>query len=266
MFISSLRMEYEFYTSINDEKFKPYLRLRKSELSISLGEEYFVAESSRVFEHLLNSSLEIHSVLITPKWLAKTNLELLEKKVPHDKVYLTTEKNMESIVGFNLHQGVMAIAKRPISTSIEELDSRIIVLNGIVNPENVGSIVRTGVSFGFNSYLADQFSSHPFHRRAVRVSMGNVFQTKTLQVDNLLENLHKLKDMGYAVYGADSRVASQNIEKFQFAEKYALIIGSEFKGMSPEIIECCDAIIQINTDYPINASHAASIFMYQASL
>ena len=81
---------------------------------------------------------------------------------------------MNKIVGFKLHSGVMAIGKQPVDVNLSELESPVVVMNGIINSENVGSIIRNCAAFGFESIITDKQTSSPYLRRAVRVSMGAV--------------------------------------------------------------------------------------------
>ena len=242
---------------------KPYFRLRKSELIEQLGHHYFIAETFRVIQQLLDSEVEIHSLLTTKVWLDRLGgFERVSQRVHPDRVYIQSQKTMEQIVGFNLHQGVMAIAKRPSDHPLDRLDSKIIAVNGVVNPENIGSLVRTLVALGYRSFLGDQKSADPFLRRAVRVSMGNVFRIHHHCTSTMVESLKHLKALGYCIIGSDIRNPTAYLPEFSYPQRFVLIIGSEFNGMDPEVLALCDEIVAIPGDVPMNASHAAAVLMY----
>ena len=100
---------------------------------------------------------------------------------------------MNSIIGFKLHTGIIAICKQPEPTKIDPLSSPVVILNGIINSENVGSIVRNCSAFGINSLISNKQTSSPFLRRAVWVSMGAVFGLNYYYTYNLEETINELK-------------------------------------------------------------------------
>ena len=260
------------YTIASDLKhpgLAPFVRLRQSAIIEELGHGFFVAETYKVVRLLLESSTEVLRILGTPEWLEKLQPLIQARGLNAEQVICLSLEQMQSVVGFSLHQGLMALAKRPDDSPLSELDSKIIVLNGIVNPENVGSIVRSAIPFGHKSIIADEKSADPFIRRAARVSMGYVFDSKVYRSENLLDDLRILKAKGYRIIGSDLRRPGTRLPDFEFPERYALIIGSEVHGMAPEILDFCDAILFIPTvdsGQAFNASHAAAILLYAASV
>lgn len=255
--------------SREDERILAYLSLRKSSLIEHYGENYFLAETYKVVRPLLRSGLELVSLLSTREYLEEFSKENLLRNIPKQKIFCAPKKVMESIVGFNLHQGLMAIAKRPLDTSLEDLDSKIIVFNHVNNPENVGSIVRSGFGLGFSSYLVDKQSTDPYLRRSVRVSMGHIFSCKVHRTSALTDSLSTLKKRGYQILGSQIAKDTTPLSKHCFSSKIALIIGNEVHGMGEEVLKYCDKKLQIPSavgNYAFNASHAAAILCYAASL
>jgi len=234
---------------INDLRIYYYTGLKKKSGIIDV-QGIFVSEGEKVTVKLLESKLDIISMLALGKYYEKYSSLINRKNLPKDAV-LTAEKNiLEQIVGFKIHAGIMAIGKIPMPVAPNGTDNAIIALNGIVDSENVGSIVRNAVAFGYNSLVYDKQTSSPFMRRAVRVSMGTVFGINHYPTQNLYELLNLLKAIyGYKVVAAEILPDSINIKEFNIPEKFIVVFGSEGKGINPEIIGICDYIVSI----PINA-------------
>ena len=253
-----------------DQRIAAYRSLRKSSLLGMYGSNYFLAETYKVIRKLLLSNIEVESILCTAEWMERLQQENLLKRIPKQRLFCAPKKVMETIVGFNLHQGLMTIAKRPLDTPLMQLGSKIVVFHHVNNPENVGSIVRTGFGLGFSSFLVDSVSTDPFLRRAVRVSMGSVFSCKVHRSTSLSESLELLKNKGYQIVGSKIAKDTTPLGKHRFSEKVAIIIGNEVHGMSEAILKHCNYSLQIPSTvkegYAFNASHAAAILCYAASM
>ncbi len=240
--------------------------MRKAELIEALGPGYFIAESYRVVDHLLNSSIQMYSILGTSEWMDQLGVDRITSRISQENILVRSQAEMQKIVGFNLHQGIMAIGKRPEEVRLEELGSQIIVFNGVVNPENIGSITRTGVALGYRSFLVDVGSADPFLRRAVRVSMGSVFLARIHRSLNLFKSLSELQRLGWSIIGSGIRKPTAFLPKYQFPKKFALVVGSEFNGMDLKVTSICDEVLAIPSETPMNAASAASILMYTGKL
>ena len=143
------------------------------------------------------------------------------------KVYLGSKKELEGITGFQLHHGVIARAKRPKYQSLDELGTRILVLNGLNKAENIGTIMRTCDALGIDSVIIDQNTLSPYYRRAIRVSMGSVFRLKIHESQNLETTLGDLSKRGFQVVGSALRDDAITPEEMNWSGKIALVIGSE---------------------------------------
>jgi tRNA G18 (ribose-2'-O)-methylase SpoU len=173
---------------------------------------------------------------------------------------------MEEIVGYKLHSGIMAIARQPEPASLSELNSPIIILNGIVNSENVGSIVRNSAAFGINSIIVDKYTSPPFLRRAARVSMGTLIDINFHSSLDLIQTIKELKEnYFYKIVSAEINNNSIEINKFIFPEKFALIFGNEGHGISQELLEVSDYIVKISISENVpslNVATTSGVFLY----
>jgi tRNA G18 (ribose-2'-O)-methylase SpoU len=142
-------------------------------------------------------------------------------------------------------------------------------LNGLTSPENVGAIVRTAAAFNVNSLIYDKKSCSPYLRRCIRVSMGNIFQLKVFESENLEDDLIKLKKLNYSIYSTANISGSVDYTNYSYPQKSALIVGSEGHGIDQNILNASDVILKIPINEEVahlNASNAASIFLSRFNL
>ncbi len=250
-------------TNINDSRIELYKSLRFTPKSHTEA-NVFVAEAEKVVLKMLESSIEPVSIFAVPEFYSKYP-DLIElKKFPEDNLFTANKEFMNEIVGFRIHSGIMAIGKIPSDTPIIELDSKIVVLNGIIDAENVGAIVRNCAAFGFNSIIIDEKSSSPYLRRAVRVSMGNVFEIKVHHSRDIIVTIKELKRNGSQIVVAEICDESIALEKVSFSDKYCLIFGSEGNGIDPKIFDLCHQIVHIpiSKNVPsINVAASSAVFL-----
>ena len=231
-----------------------------------IGSDRFIADSSRVVLKLLQTDIPVHSLLATREWI-ETHQASLEK-VP--EIYYATLDEMQAIVGYSLHQGVMCLAHRPADCSLESmLGETILVLDGIAKADNVGAIIRNAAAFNFTHVLVDASTVHPFHRRAVRTSMGNVYGLKVHQTADLPASLRFLADRGYQIMGFENRPQASLLHETQFQKTCAFIIGSEAVGIRPEVLPTLTQMVRIPINqevFALNAACASSVAMYAIAL
>lgn len=239
----------------------PILAQYKSmKFSFKGDSNYFIADSPEVVRKLLLSDIEVESILATKDFFS--NYEIKDDI----KCYSPHENLTDSIIGEGFHKGVMARAKTPKDKSIEQLKGPILCLDGIAKADNVGAIIRNATGFDVNNILISHDSCHPYNRRSVRVSMGNVFKTNIARASDLSSDLIKLKKLGYKVYGLENRPHATQINKVYFSDKSVLVIGSEGHGIRPNILEVIDELVLIpmnNDVYAFNAACASAIALYQ---
>ena len=255
-------MKIQEVGTLDVPQLKPYLTLRRPHEHIQQG--IFVAEGEKVVQRLLRSGLPVVSLLLTPKWFE----ELSEKySLDGPDIYIADKVLLESIVGFSLHQGIMAVGRVPEEPNLLELLRKfvspflVVALDGIVSAENVGVIVRNSGAFGVNAILVDKTSSSPYLRRAVRNSMGAVFRLPILHL-NLPEALPKL---GCKVIAATPN-SDQTLQDAEFNGSLCLVFGNEGSGISAEVLEQCSvrvAIPMLNETDSLNVASASAVFLYE---
>ena len=249
---------------INDERISLYKSLRFTPKSHT-DAKLFVAEGEKVVLKLLKSTLETVSIFAVSEFYDTQHYLSYFRKISPENLFTADLNLMNQIVGFRIHSGVMALGKIPDDTAISSLEDKIIILNGIVDAENVGAIVRNCAAFGFNSLIADESSSSPYLRRAVRVSMGNVFDMKLNHCRDLKSTISVLAKNGYRIIAGEICGNSVPLDKADFGDKYCIIFGSEGKGINQDILNLCDTIVHIpiSDKVPsINVAASSAVFMH----
>ncbi len=257
-------------TSLDFPELQPYRTLRRPLAHQQLG--IFVAEGEKVVQRLLESDLTIRSILLTPEWLSvyRSKIEARGERI---ELYVAEKKLLETIVGFNLHQGIMAVAQVPAPTTIEEVLARhsrpyfLAAVDGLTNSENLGMLVRNCAGFGLQALLVGETSSSPYLRRAVRNSMGAVFKLPVVQTENLAELLTTLRTR-FAIrsFAAHPRADERSLHQAQFGSDCCLVFGSEGGGISARVLEACDervAIPMLNGVDSLNVAGASAVVFYE---
>lgn len=224
----------------------------------------FVADSPKVVNMLLESELEVRSVLATQEYYDEFRELVESKKIA--KLFVVDKKEMQKIVGHKIHHNCMMHGVRPTQTPLENLGDNIIMLDEITSTENIGSIARSAAALGVDSYLLPKQGPHPYGRRALRVSMGYVSRLKTHLYDDIFSTCQALKDMGYKIFAAEVTEDSTPLWHVKVPKKWVLLMGHEGKGIAQEILDICDEVVTIEMQEGVksfNVGVAASIMMYQ---
>ena len=246
---------------------EPYRTLRRPLEHARKG--IFVAEGDKVVRRLLESSLELVSVLLTPQWYQKL---LADNRYFIHEVFVAEKELLETIVGYPLHQGVMAVAKIPEERSWPDAFTTLtgpmllVALDGIVNAENVGIIVRNCAAFGVHAIFVGKTSSSPYLRRAVRNSMGSVFRIPIFHSANLAETLSQLRQGWNVKIIATTPHENITIHDVDLTGNVCFVFGNEGAGISEPVLTVCThraAIPMRNQTDSINVSTAAAVFLYE---
>ncbi len=256
-------------TSLDQPELAPYRTLRRPHEHCQRGE--LVAEGLTVTLRLLASDLELVSLLLTPELLA-LHRAAIEGRVGAAPVYVAAQPLLATIVGFRLHQGMMAVARVPTPPSLDVLLAAhpaplVVALDGLVDPENVGAVVRSAAVLGATALLSGPTSASPWLRRAVRSSMGTVLDLPVVEVADLAgELVHLEREHGLRPVALDPRGATP-IDAADLAGAVALVVGREADGLSPEVLAACRervAIPMIAGADSLNAASAAAIAIWEA--
>jgi tRNA G18 (ribose-2'-O)-methylase SpoU len=246
---------------------EPYRSLRRSEEHERLG--VFVAEGGGVVERLLDSDLEVVSALLSPRWLAALAARLAAR---HEeiRVFVGADELLSSIVGFHLHQGVMALARIPTappltSTLDRALRPRLVVaLDRVANAENLGVIARSCAAFAVDALVVGETSSSPWLRRAVRVSMGSIFRLRVHFAASLVAVIGELRAAGFLVVAATPD--GESLHGVDLGRDCCVVLGHEERGVRPEVRSACERALAIPMPGGIdslNVATAAAVLLYE---
>lgn len=232
-----------------------YARLRETELLNRHEPEkgIFIAESPKVIERALDAGCKPLSFLAEEKYMEKEAKELL-KRCGDIPVYTAGMEVLVQITGYKLTRGMLCAMKRPPLRSVEEIcadASRIVVLEHVVNPTNVGAIFRSAAALNMDGLLLTPGCSDPLYRRSVRVSMGTVFQVPWTCLDESWKwpenGIKLLRSLGFRTAAMALTEDALPIDEICLCseEKLAVILGTEGDGLASETIADCDYRVRI---------------------
>jgi tRNA G18 (ribose-2'-O)-methylase SpoU len=251
---------------------EPYKTLRQTADHRKQG--IFVAEGDKVVARLLESRIEPLSFLLTPEWFEvhRAHLESLPGTIA---VFVGDKALLNTIVGFHLHQGIMAVAKIPESPSLAEavkLSKKpllFVAVEGMTNSENLGVLIRNCAAFGVQALIVGENSSSPYLRRAVRNSMGTIFKLPVLQTENLITTLSELNTLfSVHVVAAHPHSEQTSLPTVDFQRNICVVFGSEGSGISSGVLAACNesaAIPMSNGVDSLNVSNASAVFLYEVA-
>lgn len=256
--------------TLDAPELRPYRTMRRQHEQREQG--IFVAEGEKVVRRLLQSRLTVLSVLMPEKWLP--DLEpLIRARSEEILAFVADKKLLETLTGFSMYQGLLAVAKVPPQPSISEILSStprphlLAAVDGLSSAENMGAVVRNCAGFGLHGLLVGETCSSPFLRRAVRNSMGTVFELPVVETANLAQALRDLRDRGIHCLAAHPRADQRRLSQADFKGDCCLVFGSEGYGISAPVLEVCNEPVAIrmppNID-SLNVASAAAVFMYEA--
>ena len=227
----------------------------------------FIAESPKVIERALHAGYQPVSFLIEHKDLEREAGEIL-KKYPDVPVYTAEYEILVKLTGFALTRGMLCAMRRnplPLAEEICRNASRIAVLENVVNPTNIGAIFRSAAALGVGAILLTPSCSDPLNRRAVRVSMGTVFQVPWTYLgadaaDWPSRGLACLNRMGFRTAAMALRDDSVRIDDARLAQeaKLAIVLGTEGDGLSPDTIAQCDYTVRIPMQHGVDSLNVAA--------
>jgi tRNA G18 (ribose-2'-O)-methylase SpoU len=224
-------------------------------------DEIFIAEGLIAVAKLIESGHPIRSILVTPKMQRRVAELVSDREV---LVHVAEEEVLAATVGFNLHRGVVAAAqRRPLPTVDEAIAgaTRVAVLEGLNDPENLGLIARSARAFGIDALLLDPTCIDPYYRRTVRVSMGEVLLLAVARFTDWPGGLGALHGAGFETW-ALTPGGDVSIWDVAAPERLAILLGAEGPGLSQGAIDAATKRVQIpiRADVDsINVGHAAAI-------
>lgn len=225
-------------------------------------DELFIAEGVTAIERLLQSDHPVRSVLVTPKAHARLASAL---RGLHAPVYVAAPDVLRATVGFSLHRGAVAAAdRRPLPTlaAVAADASRVAVLEGLNDPENLGAIARSARALGIDAAVLDPTCIDPYYRRTVRVSMGEILFLPTARARTWPDDLGVLRAAGFELWALSPDPAGESIWDVAVPSRVAVLLGAEGPGLSPAALAAADRRVRIPIRAGVdslNVGHAAAV-------
>ena len=256
-------------TDFHAPELDPYARLTQNQLRCRLEPEkgIFIAESPKVISRALDAGYEPVSLLMERRQITGPAAEILIR-CGDAPVYTADRELLAGLTGFELTRGVLCAFRRPAPRSAEELCKearRVAVLEGIVDSTNVGAIFRSAAALNMDAVLINPSCCDPLCRRAVRVSMGTVFQVPWAQLGETPadwpgQGLARLRAMGFktAAMALSDRSVPIDDEALAAEPKLAIVLGTEGDGLAHATIAACDYTVRIPMSHGVDSLNVAA--------
>lgn len=256
-------------TDFHAPELDPYARLTQNQLRNRLEPEkgIFIAESSKVIDRALDAGYEPVSLLMERRQITGPAAGILSR-CGDAPVYTADRELLAALTGFELTRGVLCAFRRPAPRPVEELcrdARRVAVLEGIVDSTNVGAIFRSAAALNMDAVLINPSCCDPLCRRAVRVSMGTVFQVPWGQLgdspaDWPEKGMDVLHALGFktAAMALSDRSVSIDDEQLAREPKLAIVLGTEGDGLAASTIASCDYTVKIPMSHGVDSLNVAA--------
>ena len=246
-----------------------FARLTEGQLRSRLEPEkgIFIAESPKVIERALDAGYEPVSLLMERKHISGQGRDIIARcgDIP---VYTADREVLAGLTGYQLTRGVLCAMRRPPLPSVEAVCAnarRVAVLEGIVDSTNIGAIFRSAAALNMDAVLVTPTCGAPLYRRAVRVSMGTVFQIPWTRIGSGVSEwpqrgIQRLRELGFktaAMALSDTAISIE--EPCLIAEKkLAIVLGTEGDGLVPRTIADCDYTVRIPMSHGVDSLNVAA--------
>lgn len=227
----------------------------------------FIAESPKVIERALDAGCKPVSILVERKHIETHAYDIIARcgEIP---VYTADFNILTQLTGFKLTRGMLCAMHRPTLKTVEEIcegAKRIAILENVMNPTNVGAIFRSAAALNMDAVLLTPASSNPLYRRAIRVSMGTVFQVPWTFICSdtsechqpMIGTLHKLGFKTAAMALSDNSISIKD-PLLHKIDKLAVILGTEGDGLASNTISDCDYTVKIPMSHGVDSLNVAA--------
>ncbi|MGP1498549.1 MAG: TrmH family RNA methyltransferase [Schaalia odontolytica] len=263
-----------------DSRLDDYTRLKDVTLRSKIEPErgLYMAESANVIERAIRAGHRPRSFLMSRRWLPTLDKLIEAATGARDgadvPVFVADEHVLEQMTGFRLHRGALAAMQRPVLPSLDGLLAtacsgeparRVVVLENLVDHTNVGAAFRSAAALGVDAVLVTPRCADPLYRRAVRVSMGTVFQVPWTRLDSWPGDIATLQGAGFTV--ASLALSDDSVSLDEFASlpalqgpdtRLAMVMGTEGDGLGWRTIAACDYTVKIPMDHGVDSLNVAA--------
>lgn len=246
-----------------------YARLTEAQLlnRFEPAKGLFIAESPKVIHRALDAGCVPVSLLMERKDIDGSAADIIAR-CPEIPVFTADEDLLCNLTGYHLTRGVLCAMRRPQLPTVTEICQRarrVVVLENVQNPTNVGAIFRSAAALGMDAVLLTPGCSNPLYRRSARVSMGTVFQIPWTFIGNETTDwphpgMDRLKEMGFKTVSMALRDDSYSIDdpRLRQEERLAILMGSEGDGLTEETLASCDFTVKIPMYHGVDSLNVAA--------
>lgn len=261
----------EEISTLNDDRLSPYVSLTDIQLRSRLEPErgLFIAESDKVINRALDAGYEPIS-LVVPEHRLERSKELLSRfdNYPDADVMSLPASELEKLAGYEVTRGVLSAMRRMPLPSVDELLKgavRVALLEGITNHANVGSVFRNAAALGIDAVIVSPDCCDPLYRRAVRVSMGTVFQVPWTHIEGETSNwlsctMATIHENGFKAAALALRDDGITLDSplLEECQKLVMLFGTEGDGLTDEAIDACDYVVKIPMENDVDSLNVAA--------
>ena len=262
--------------NVDIPELSPYYKLTEAQLRNRLepSQGIFIAESPKVIQVALDAGYTPISLLTEPRHIDGDARQIIAQcsNIP---VYTGAHEVLQRITGYELTRGVLCAMRRPDerdAATICHNAKRIAILDNVVNATNTGAIFRAAAALGIDAVLLTRTCSDPLNRRAVRVSMGTVFQLPWAYLPEPLANYAptlRKQGIATAALALSSHATTISNPVLKQQPKLAIVLGTEGDGLGADTIAACDYVVKIpmyhNVD-SLNVAAAAAVAFWELRL
>ena len=253
-------------TDLSADGTEVYSKLTEAQLRNRLepSKGIFIAESPKVINVALNEGLEPLSMLMDRRHIDGSAQQVIDRCKDYDiPLYTADSSLLEQIAGFRLTRGVLCAMRRPAPKTIADTVSgahRIAVLENIADSTNIGAIFRSAAALGTDAVLLTPDCCDPLNRRAVRVSMGTVFQIPWAYFEKETKWTEELSALGFATAAMALSDDSVSIDDpaLKSEDKLAIVLGTEGDGLCKSTIASCDYTVRIPMQHGVDSLNVAA--------
>jgi tRNA G18 (ribose-2'-O)-methylase SpoU len=255
--------------SVDDPRLDGYRNLTDATARRSFEAErgLFVLEGGRVVSTALAAGWELRSLLVLPSALRRMGEEARQVESLGGVVLVADHPVIAAVAGFDVHRGVLALASRPLDVNAEDLlrgSASAVVVEGVNDHENLGSIFRNSAAFGVGAILLDPTSCDPLYRRSIRVSMGHVLRMPFARLTPWPTGLARLADAGFSVVAlspgasATLREVAARLSAGALGRRVAVVVGAEGPGLSEGALASAELQARIPMAAGVDSLNAAT--------
>ncbi len=254
-------------TDFDDLRLDIYARMTENQLlnRANISEGMFIAESPKVVERALDAGYEPVSCLVEKKHIDGEAANVL-RKMDETDIFTAEFDVLAKLTGYKLTRGMLcAMRRKPLTNPLDFIKkyNKIAVLEDVENPTNVGAIIRSAAALNVDAVILTSDSSNPLYRRAIRVSMGTVFQIpwtiieKENWPDRGVEMFHQ-NGFKLVAMALEDRSVSIHDEEINRLDKICIVLGTEGEGLKSETLAQCDYTVKIPMTHQVDSLNVAA--------